>query len=253
MRALAPHWGALLALTLFLVAGLAVLDDYGIVRDSIWQRRTAEANLSYLASGDIRASTSALLVDHNKFYGMAFEVPLLLAERVFGMEDSRAVYSSRHLITHLFYLAGGVFAYLLALRLFGARLPAVAAMLLFLLHPRLYANSFFNSKDIPFLAMFIVALFLTHRTFKRDSVTEARFFLHIVPDRADDLPEARRGHGFDNLDFDFFPNGVLFDGRCAARVALPDYAITSIQTRQFTRGVGAIWSAEAEIGSKGRE
>ena len=59
---------------------------------------------------------------------------------------------------------------MLALRLFGARLPAVAATLLFLLHPRLYAHSFFNSKNLPFLAMFMVALFLTHPAFKRGNV-----------------------------------------------------------------------------------
>ena len=101
---------------------------------------------------------------------MAFEIPLLLAERILGIEDSRAAFLSRHLITHLFFLAGGLFAYLLACRLFGARLPATAAMLLFLLHPRLYAHSFFNSKDIPFLAMFMIALFLTHRAFRRDAL-----------------------------------------------------------------------------------
>ena len=101
---------------------------------------------------------------------MAFEIPLLLAERILGIEDSRAAFLSRHLITHLFFLAGGLFAYLLACRLFGARLPATAAMLLFLLHPRLYAHSFFNPKDMPFLAMFMIALFLAHRAFKRGNV-----------------------------------------------------------------------------------
>ena len=168
-RALAPHWGALLALALFLVAGLAVLDDYGSVLDTAFQRRTIGATLDYLAGGDdLRAFTSALSWNADKFYGMAFEIPLVLAERAFGIEDSRAIYLSRHLITHLLYLSGGLFAYLLARRLFGGRLPAVAAMLLFLLAPRLYAHSFFNAKDIPFLAMFMIALYLTHRAFRRD-------------------------------------------------------------------------------------
>ena len=168
--ALAPHWGALLALALFLVAGLAVLDDYGVAGDDAVLRQTVKANLRYLTNGDLRAFTSALLVDHEKFYGVAFEAPLLFVERAFGRDD-RDIHLSHHLITHLFFLAAGLFAYLLAYRLFGARLLAVAAMLLFLLHPRLYAHSFFNPRDIPFLAMFMIALFLTHRAFKRDSVS----------------------------------------------------------------------------------
>ena len=170
-RALARHWGALLALALFFAAGLVVLDDYGVVLDSNLHRREAEAHLVYLAGGgDLRAFIDALHIEHDKFYGMAFEIPLVLAERAFGIEDSRGVYLSRYLITHLFYLAGGLFVYLLALRLFGGRLLAVAAMLLFLLHPRLYAHSFFNAKDIPFLATFVIALYLTHRAFRRDSL-----------------------------------------------------------------------------------
>ena len=172
MRALAPHWGALLGLAFFLIAGLAVLDDYAGHFDEVIQRQDAEANLRYLSDGDIDAFTSGLYVDHDKFYGMAFEAPLLLAERAFGIDDApRAVNLSRHLHSRLLFLAGGLFAYLLALRLFGSRLLALFAMGFFLLHPRLYGHSFFNAKDIPFLVMFIVALFLTHRAFKRDSLT----------------------------------------------------------------------------------
>ena len=52
---------------------------------------------------------------------------------------------------------------MLAYRLFGSRLVALFAMLLFLLHPRLYAHSFFNTKDLPFLSMFAIALYLIHR------------------------------------------------------------------------------------------
>ena len=172
MGALAPHWGAVLALALFLVAGLAVLDRYGITGDENLQRQAVKANLGYLASGDIRAFTSALPADVDKFYGMAFEAPLLLAERAFGVDDNpRAIHLIRHMHKRLLFLVGGLFAYLLARRVFGSRLLAVGAMLLFLLHPRLYAHSFFNPKDIPFLATFMIALFLTHRAFKRDSVS----------------------------------------------------------------------------------
>ena len=171
MRALARHWGALLGLALFLIAGLAVLDDYGAHFDEVIHRQTAEANLRYLADGDIDAFASGLYVDHEKFYGMAFEAPLLLIERAFGIDDApRAVNLSRHLHSRLLFLAGGLFAYLLALRLFGSRLLALLGMGFFLLHPRLYGHSFFNSKDIPFLVMFVIALFLAHRAFKRDSI-----------------------------------------------------------------------------------
>ena len=170
MRAIAPHWAGLLALALFLVVGLAVLDDYGVASDEPFQRRTAGATLGYLANGDLDAFLAGLSHKHNHFYGAAFEASAYLFELAFGLEDSRSAWLSRHLLIYLFFLTGGVFAYLLARRLFGIRMLALFAMLLFLLHPRLYAHSFFNSKDIPFLVVFIVALYLAHRAFKRDTL-----------------------------------------------------------------------------------
>ena len=168
--ALAPHWASLLALALFLIAGLAVLDDYGVTADESLQRRTAAATLGYLANGDIDAFLAGLSHLHNKFYGMAFESPIYLIERGFGLEDVRSAYLFRHTLLHFFFLTGGVFAYLLARRLFGVRMLALFAMALFLLHPRLYAHSFFNGTDMPFVVAFIVALYLAHRAFRRDTL-----------------------------------------------------------------------------------
>ena len=141
-----------------------MLDDYGVTRDERGQRRIAEQNAAY-----IMGDRDALPQNHNRFYGIAFELPLLLAERLLGLTDSRDIYLFRHLITHLFFIAGGFFCGLLAWRMFNNRWIALLAMLLFLLHPRIYAHSFFNSKDIPFAVMFVIALYLTHRAFRRDT------------------------------------------------------------------------------------
>ena len=72
---------------------------------------------------------------------------------------------------------------------------------------------------------------------------EARFFLHVAPLDAADLPEARRAAGFDNLDFAFGERGVRYGGRCLASVLLPDYGVASVRTGQFTPD-GEIWEGE---------
>ena len=149
---------------LFAAVGMAVAGDYGVTRDEPAQRRLAEQNVAY-----IRGDGDALPKDHDRFYGIAFELPLLLAERALGLGDSRDIYLSRRLLTHLFFIVGGFFCGLLAWRMFDNRWLALLAMLLFLLHPRLYAHSFFNSKDLPFAALFVIALYLTHRAFRRDT------------------------------------------------------------------------------------
>ena len=165
-RFLARH-SALIALAIFAAAGIAVLDDYGVAVDEAWQRNTGYASLNYIL-GDADAPLPE--TDHNRFYGVAFEIPLIIAERTLGLEDSRSILLSRRLISHAFFLAAGFAASLLVYRLFASRLIALFATLVFLLHPRIYAHTFFNTKDPPFLAMFMVALYLIHRAFRRDSV-----------------------------------------------------------------------------------
>ena len=164
---LARHWAALSALALLLIAGLAVLDDYGVTFDEVDQRSFATRSLAYIMGEDESFVSAQYYV---KLFGVAFEAPIVLAGGALGAEGDRAVHVVRHLATHLFFLTGGGFAYLLSLRLFGNRIIALFGMLIFLLHPRLYAHSFFNSKDIPFLAMFMIALYLTHRAFRRDAI-----------------------------------------------------------------------------------
>ena len=149
---------------LALLVGIATLDDHGVKGDVfLTQYALAEATLQYLA-GDTDAF-EALAVYHDRFYGAIFEVPLLLVERALGLDDSRSVFLARHLLTHLFFLATGFVGYLLACRLLRSRTLALFALALFLLHPRIYAHSFFNSTDVPFLGLFMICLWLAARAF----------------------------------------------------------------------------------------
>ena len=77
--------------------------------------------------------------------------------------------------------------------------------------------------------------------------TEARFFLHLYPVEVNDLPNHRRRHGFDNLGFNFDERGMIFDGRCMATVALPEYDIARISTGQYVPVAGGfnnLWKKE---------
>ena len=169
----APAAPAVVVLATFAAVGATVLDDYGVSLDESLQRDMGVVAVDHVLSGGPLTGPSNQ--GHNRYYGVSFEAPLVLAERLLGLTDSRAILLLRHLLTHLFFLAGGLFCWLLALRLCADRRLALFALLLYLLHPRLYAHSFFNPKDIPFLAMFMIALWLVERAFRRD--TAAAFAL----------------------------------------------------------------------------
>ena len=158
-----PFAPAAVVLAVFAVAGVAVVDDFGVSWDEAVSRTYAPRVLDYVLEG------RPLPNYFGRYYGVAFEMPLLLVERLLGLTDSRAIHLTRHLLIHLFFLTGGWFCYLLAYRLFGDRYLALFALLLFLLHPRLYAHSFYNDRDIPFLAAFMIALYLLERACRRGS------------------------------------------------------------------------------------
>ena len=175
-----PWWGSALpgkalagvALGSLAAIGVAVVDDYGISADDAVQRHLGFAVL-YQALGDRDAERRhrdlGELHTPVRFYGTAFETPLAAVERLLGLTDSRDIHLTRHLLTHLLFLAGGGCAALLALRLFRSGWLALLAFALFALHPRLYAHSFFNSKDAAFAAAFMACLALTERAFRRDT------------------------------------------------------------------------------------
>ncbi len=161
-----PFWAQALALcALFTVAGVAVLDDYGVTWDEIIQRQTAITVADYA----LGVSEEPPRGD-DRYYGVAFEMPLLLTERALGLRDSRHIYLTRHLIIHLLFIAGGFACGMLAYHMLASRWIALLAMLVFLLHPRLYAHSFFNVKDVPFAALLLISLYLAHRAFRKDTI-----------------------------------------------------------------------------------
>ena len=82
----------------------------------------------------------------------------------------------------------------------------------------------------------------------RLSDTRPLFFLALYPVNESDLPDERRRHGFDNLDFRFHGHRAK---RCIARTSLPDYDITRIYTGQYIqRADGSfehMWEGEIHL------
>ena len=80
---------------------------------------------------------------------------------------------------------------------------------------------------------------------------DARFFLHVLPVDAQDLPVPRRRHGFHNLDFNFEEYVRARGGTCAAVRTLPEYPVSGIRTGQSISGQGKVWEAEFRFADSG--
>ncbi len=76
------------------------------------------------------------------------------------------------------------------------------------------------------------------------------FFLAVFPIDAADLPQARKTHGFDNLDFEFADYGFGSAERCFIVRELPEYPIERIHTGQLIAAEGGYhhtWEGEAVL------
>ena len=86
--------------------------------------------------------------------------------------------------------------------------------------------------------------------FKRPCAHEdarRRFFLHIIPANARDLPNHRRDHGFENRDFNSVDRDVYaLDDWCIAIAPLPSYPIQRMRAGQFTDD-GQVWRADINL------
>lgn len=88
-------------------------------------------------------------------------------------------------------------------------------------------------------------IYLNEACTEKDMAT--RFFLHVRPNDAADLPGHRRRFGFDNLNFHFFEHFFKAGARCMVVVPLPDYEFSHIQTGQFLSGTGRVWDVTFDM------
>ncbi|MBU0528677.1 glycosyltransferase family 39 protein, partial [bacterium] len=118
----------------------------------------------------ILSHNQKLLEHSDRDYGVAFELLLIIIEKLLKLSDFRDIYLMRHLVTHLFFLLGAFFCYKLVDFLYKNKRMATIGFLFIVLHPVICTNSFFNSKDIPFMAMFQICLYIVAVTFRKKTV-----------------------------------------------------------------------------------
>lgn len=162
---LTPYLPGLILFFIFVIIGVSVYPDYGICWDEPLQREPGVLSYDYIFSGSQDLFNTA--TDN---HGAGYELLLVIFEKMGGLTDSRDIYLMRHLVTNLLFLLGAFSAYVLVVRLFKDRVLASLAFLMMVLAPRLYAHSFFNSKDIPFMCMITITLAYTQYAFKKNTL-----------------------------------------------------------------------------------
>lgn len=170
-----------------LVLGLSVYRDYGVSWDEPVDRANGAVNLKYvaerLAPQRVRehaayASIPPLAGYPDNDHGVAFELPLAVLGILFAHADSAAYYHLRHLLIFGFFWVSCWSLYRLARYYFASWPWALLVAVLLVLSPRIFAEAFFNGKDLVFMACFIIAMHTLVRLLARPTV--GRVVLHAL-------------------------------------------------------------------------
>ncbi len=130
---------------LFLIAGILVYKDFGIPWDEAAHIDIGTKYYRYIFKNDPQ-----LLSDMIRYYGAIIELPLLWLSSRFSIP--------RHLLLFLLFFVGVIVFYIAGKRLFSSQGWGFLGALLLILSPRILGDSFYNSKDIPFMVFSIVGV-----------------------------------------------------------------------------------------------
>ncbi|HXS35367.1 MAG TPA: phospholipid carrier-dependent glycosyltransferase [Flavipsychrobacter sp.] len=148
---------------LSLLIGVLCFKDYGMSWDEPIQRGIGVISYNYVFKGD-----STLKNHQDRDLGTGFELPLVFLEKGAKLTDSRHIFLMRHLVTHVFFLVAVFIGYTLIYRLFKSQSIACLGFILLAFNPRIYAHSYFNSKDIPFLSAILITFAICQLAFQKN-------------------------------------------------------------------------------------
>jgi hypothetical protein len=159
--------GAYVFFILLFVVGCFVFSDYGISTDEEVQRGLiGEINYNFIKTGN----SAELLEDSGKYHGPAFELVLYAAERVFNITEVRNIYLLRHALTFLIFFISSIFFYFLCLKIFKHHAAALFGVVVLVVSPRIFAESFYNSKDLPMLCFCIISTYTMFLFVERQTI-----------------------------------------------------------------------------------
>ena len=160
----------ILTFSLIFVLGIISVNDYGTTNDEYTNRFRSLVTINYLGEkllpninkkykGDKEIPKLDEFSSKQRFYGgSVIQVPLTLAEIILGIKDKKNAFLSRHYVYFIiFFFSLIAFYNILKIRFINWQYCIIGVLILFL-SPRIFANSFYNNFDIPFMAFTIFAV-----------------------------------------------------------------------------------------------
>jgi hypothetical protein len=152
----------------FFLIGLFIYRDYGFTGDTSHQKLIGETSFNYIFHND-----KTLFSSVDKEYGAAFELLITFLYTLFNLTTDYQIYYFRHLIIFCSFFIGVIFFYRIVQLRFNSWRIGLFGSLLLILSPRIFDSAFVNSKDIPFMVLFIISAYTLFKLDEKMRVQEA--------------------------------------------------------------------------------
>ena len=167
-----------------LIIGFFAYKDYGVSVDEWELRILGFSNLKYIAEIFFQSSVIEIdkiliapdLGDYLGTHGAIFALPTAFIEYIFNIEDSENYYLLRHYFNHLIFLVSTFYFFLLVKTRFDNWVFGLFAAMFLFFSPRIFAESFYNHKDLIFLSFFIISLYYGIKFYRLPNFKNAIFF-----------------------------------------------------------------------------
>ncbi len=147
------------------MVGVLLYHDYGISSDEPTERETTFTNIKYvldtLGIDKLNGANGDLENYQDKYYGIIMQVPPALIEWAKNFPGGAYIYYIRHLWTFLLCFGSYICFYLMCREVLTSRWMSLLGTAMIAMYPRFFAEQFYNIKDMLFMAMFIVSMFVT--------------------------------------------------------------------------------------------
>ena len=104
-----------------------------------------------------------------KIYGVVFEASTVLFEVLADIKDKKNQFLSRHYFNFIIFFIATIFFYRILKLRFNNETYALLGTIFLILSPRIFADSFYNNKDLVFLSFFTISSYYSMKLIKKQN------------------------------------------------------------------------------------
>ena len=153
-----------------LLIGINIYKDYGLTLDDEVYRKYGKLSYEYikiLFSNENVFSLNGLESFSEKVTGeevisyhpILYELVLAMLTDLFNVNDTKEIFELSHFLNFLIFFISLIFFYKFIYKKFNSIFYASFSIIILFLSPRMFAEAFYNSRDIFFLSLFIFCIY----------------------------------------------------------------------------------------------